>query len=317
MILPYMLQCLFNSLVWSRKLQLVLTTRFLSLSWYQFQLTETKKNDIRIDLISRELKFLCTMFYNISNIGLVTNLSSALQIVIQIGDELDGMVVIRSGDNRQGVCPLKFLQEVWQRHLLDKIQFEGCTYYPPRQPNALESLRSQLTNTFDNNVQTKAELLINKMYCQAECHSSSIPAGRSKLASYPPARCDQYKTAPDVVRSSISSDVIYSVDHTYSEKQGSRVENLNIFRMNDPTTPDVLWFIENTVDVDNQKILRRRSLARNLIPISSSTRPLGLPSTCSPSIYQRKLSRFRYRNIKNITSLSRPLLIGWEQSKEC
>ncbi|XP_066244795.1 guanine nucleotide exchange factor VAV2 isoform X7 [Euwallacea similis] len=34
------------------------------------------------------------------------------QIVIQIGDEIDGMVMIRSGDNRQGVCPVKFLQEV-------------------------------------------------------------------------------------------------------------------------------------------------------------------------------------------------------------
>ncbi|CAG9560540.1 unnamed protein product [Danaus chrysippus] len=34
------------------------------------------------------------------------------QIVIQVGDELDGMVMIRSGDNRQGVCPVKFLQEV-------------------------------------------------------------------------------------------------------------------------------------------------------------------------------------------------------------
>ncbi|KAL3268112.1 hypothetical protein HHI36_007239 [Cryptolaemus montrouzieri] len=34
------------------------------------------------------------------------------QIVIQIGEEVDGMVMIRSGDNRQGVCPLKFLQEV-------------------------------------------------------------------------------------------------------------------------------------------------------------------------------------------------------------
>ncbi|KAK3915639.1 SH3 and cysteine-rich domain-containing protein 3 [Frankliniella fusca] len=33
------------------------------------------------------------------------------QIVIQVGEELDGMVMIRSGDNRQGVCPLKFLQE--------------------------------------------------------------------------------------------------------------------------------------------------------------------------------------------------------------
>ncbi|XP_063532461.1 uncharacterized protein LOC134743081 isoform X3 [Cydia strobilella] len=34
------------------------------------------------------------------------------QIVIQVGDEVDGMVMIRSGDNRQGVCPIKFLQEV-------------------------------------------------------------------------------------------------------------------------------------------------------------------------------------------------------------
>ncbi|KAI8429010.1 hypothetical protein MSG28_007590, partial [Choristoneura fumiferana] len=33
------------------------------------------------------------------------------QIVIQVGDEVDGMVMIRSGDNRQGVCPIKFLQE--------------------------------------------------------------------------------------------------------------------------------------------------------------------------------------------------------------
>lgn len=36
------------------------------------------------------------------------------QIVIQEGDEVDGMVMIRSGDNRQGVCPIKFLQEVWR-----------------------------------------------------------------------------------------------------------------------------------------------------------------------------------------------------------
>nr|CAD7407117.1 unnamed protein product [Timema cristinae] len=34
------------------------------------------------------------------------------QIVIQVGEDLDGMVMIRSGDSRQGVCPLKFLQEV-------------------------------------------------------------------------------------------------------------------------------------------------------------------------------------------------------------
>ncbi|XP_049845152.1 uncharacterized protein LOC126297890 isoform X5 [Schistocerca gregaria] len=34
------------------------------------------------------------------------------QIVIQVGEELDGMVMIRNGENQQGVCPLKFLQEV-------------------------------------------------------------------------------------------------------------------------------------------------------------------------------------------------------------
>ncbi|XP_068214904.1 SH3 and cysteine-rich domain-containing protein isoform X7 [Palaemon carinicauda] len=33
------------------------------------------------------------------------------QIVIQIGEEVDGMVMIRNGDNQQGVCPLKYLQE--------------------------------------------------------------------------------------------------------------------------------------------------------------------------------------------------------------
>ncbi|XP_035710620.1 uncharacterized protein LOC110853970 isoform X3 [Folsomia candida] len=34
------------------------------------------------------------------------------QIVIQIGEELDGMVTIRNGDNKQGICPVKYLQEV-------------------------------------------------------------------------------------------------------------------------------------------------------------------------------------------------------------
>ncbi|CAG7691249.1 unnamed protein product [Allacma fusca] len=34
------------------------------------------------------------------------------QIVIQVGEELDGMVTIRNGDNKQGICPLKYLQEV-------------------------------------------------------------------------------------------------------------------------------------------------------------------------------------------------------------
>ena len=36
-----------------------------------------------------------------------------LQIVIQLGDELrDGSVLIRTAENRQGLCPINFLQEV-------------------------------------------------------------------------------------------------------------------------------------------------------------------------------------------------------------
>ncbi|KAL0277870.1 UNVERIFIED_CONTAM: hypothetical protein PYX00_004997 [Menopon gallinae] len=34
------------------------------------------------------------------------------QIVIQVGEDIDGMVMIRNADNKQGACPLKFLQEV-------------------------------------------------------------------------------------------------------------------------------------------------------------------------------------------------------------
>lgn len=34
------------------------------------------------------------------------------QIVVQCGDEVCGAVMVRSVDNRQGVCPVKYLQEV-------------------------------------------------------------------------------------------------------------------------------------------------------------------------------------------------------------
>lgn len=34
------------------------------------------------------------------------------QIVIQTGDEVNGMVMVRTADNRQGICPSKYLQEV-------------------------------------------------------------------------------------------------------------------------------------------------------------------------------------------------------------
>lgn len=31
---------------------------------------------------------------------------------LQVGEDVGGMVMVRSADNRQGVCPIKFLQEV-------------------------------------------------------------------------------------------------------------------------------------------------------------------------------------------------------------
>lgn len=56
--------------------------------------------------------FLYLLFY--VSIHLYFILFIYFQIVIQIGEEVDGMVMIRSGDNRQGVCPVKYLTEVWQ-----------------------------------------------------------------------------------------------------------------------------------------------------------------------------------------------------------
>lgn len=34
------------------------------------------------------------------------------KIVIQIGEEQNGMVIVRNGDNKQGSCPTQYLQEV-------------------------------------------------------------------------------------------------------------------------------------------------------------------------------------------------------------
>ena len=49
--------------------------------------------------------------------GSITNkryLTATLQrqIVIQIGEEQNGMVIVRNGDNKQGSCPTQYLQEV-------------------------------------------------------------------------------------------------------------------------------------------------------------------------------------------------------------
>lgn len=56
------------------------------------------------------------------------------QIVIQIGEEIDGMVMIRSGDNRQGVCPIKFLQEVWRRIEVGCQVTQTCTCLTEKPP---------------------------------------------------------------------------------------------------------------------------------------------------------------------------------------
>lgn len=39
-------------------------------------------------------------------------IQSPLSLCWQTGDEVNGMVMVRSADNRQGYCPIKYLQEV-------------------------------------------------------------------------------------------------------------------------------------------------------------------------------------------------------------
>lgn len=49
------------------------------------------------------------------------NLFFKLQIVIQIGEEQNGMVTVRNGDNKQGSCPTQYLQEVWKIEEIEMI----------------------------------------------------------------------------------------------------------------------------------------------------------------------------------------------------
>lgn len=62
------------------------------------------------------------------------------QIVIQVGEELDGMVMIRSGDNRQGVCPVKFLQEVWQLSEANCLSTCACSCLKKEPPDILDKI---------------------------------------------------------------------------------------------------------------------------------------------------------------------------------
>lgn len=47
------------------------------------------------------------------------------QIVIQIGEEQNGMVIVRNGDNKQGSCPTQYLQEVWNGYILYQISYKN------------------------------------------------------------------------------------------------------------------------------------------------------------------------------------------------
>ncbi|KAG6446405.1 hypothetical protein O3G_MSEX004424 [Manduca sexta] len=73
------------------------------------------------------------------------------QIVIQVGDEVDGMVMIRSGDNRQGVCPVKFLQEKRGSLTDDKIR-----HYEPK------TIRSAPVTPCDSDNSTWSDRWIRK-----------------------------------------------------------------------------------------------------------------------------------------------------------
>ncbi|CAH1154321.1 unnamed protein product [Phaedon cochleariae] len=70
------------------------------------------------------------------------------QIVIQIGEELDGMVMIRSGDNRQGICPVKFLQEFKQQNgTLRKLYYPNPTPWTMIQNNVRNKQNNKRNNS--------------------------------------------------------------------------------------------------------------------------------------------------------------------------
>lgn len=82
------------------------------------------------------------------------------QIVIQIGEEIDGMVMIRSADNRQGVCPVKFLQDVWQHNAvaseLATSYISPATPQKAQQISVLKKIYYHYPNTIiQNNISNK------------------------------------------------------------------------------------------------------------------------------------------------------------------
>lgn len=265
------------------------------------------------------------------------------QIVIQVGDELDGMVVIRNGDNRQGVCPLKFLQEVWHRHLTEKLNIEGQTHYPIRNSTVQQFNSTSITGYFNhttaengqnnnsknnnitNTTKNESGIFINRLYwhidyhsnitCQKEYSKFEILT-RNRFASYPQANTQNRHQLKGFVAQSISVDTFNTVDYDVQNISESNGEHNNHTNINsaDNKSSDLVWYIDNKIiNVSNSNTLcHNNNITKTVLPIPSSIRPLGLPSLCSSpqNQFYRPNRRFRYRNIKNVTSLSRPLIIG-------
>ncbi|KAF6198062.1 hypothetical protein GE061_007808 [Apolygus lucorum] len=120
------------------------------------------------------------------------------QIVIQIGEEVDGMVMIRSGDNRQGVCPVnpsKWFDKYIHQDLNNNFDLFKRYYPADRQSSS---------------VPTKAELLREIR----EDRNTRVPiASNARPLGVPPERCSFH--ARDSAREVRSQSVARSNSYSY------------------------------------------------------------------------------------------------------
>lgn len=160
------------------------------------------------------------------------------------------------------------------------------------------------SKNMNNMTYTHPDILNNKVYCCVDFHSNvegiiKNPSQKHNANKFVACQSNK-KNTPDLL-SCIPGNSVNNADNTKAAVE--KTSN------NNDKSPNVLWYIENNIiNVDESQQERKYDLNRNMIPIPSSTRPLGLPY--STSYDQRRHSRFRYRHFKNVTSLSRPLLIG-------
>ena len=76
---------------------------------HNLQLADESEADTgRLTKLLRDQVGICSYFTQHHHFHLVFS----EQIVIQIGEEQNGMVTVRNGDNKQGTCPVQYLQEV-------------------------------------------------------------------------------------------------------------------------------------------------------------------------------------------------------------